>query len=297
MATADWARSAAGKFASGHRGGRDGRRQECHVGAGRGHSAGLGVFDACWKDILDCLAGGGKHFHRLLTDVARRLAAVPQRAHIDDVKHVLLAGEIFVRRDEFSSQRVIEILAEKDIVVQRASVLEWVQFIDYWNRYIDQRKLGLAARLEVRLRMLVMHRLEKRIKRIIAGSGFYRYEVSDIESVLEAGERFVDRSFGGETILVIGRFLKDILTHFHGMISIGPFACMPTRIIDSILTPEAKRIHRHATAGPDGTPSATVLPFLSIETDGSPFPQSIESRLDAFCLQVQRTRQLATHAL
>jgi hypothetical protein len=120
--------------------------------------------------------------------------------------------------------------------------------------------------------------------------------VEDIERVLEAGERFVDRSFGGETILVIGRFLKDILTDFHGLISIGPFACLPTRIIESILTPEAKRTPGHAAAEPGSSPSPANLPFLSIECDGNPFPQTIEAQLEAFCLQVRRTPQAATHA-
>ena len=31
-----------------------------------------------------------------------------------------------------------------------------------------------------------------------------------------------------------------------------------------------------------------ALPFLSIETDGSVFPQIIEARLETFCLQVER---------
>jgi hypothetical protein len=30
------------------------------------------------------------------------------------------------------------------------------------------------------------------------------------------------------------------------------------------------------------------LPFLSIETDGNPFPQILEARVEAFCLQVER---------
>jgi len=30
------------------------------------------------------------------------------------------------------------------------------------------------------------------------------------------------------------------------------------------------------------------LPFLAIETDGNPFPQVIEARLEIFCLQVKR---------
>lgn len=30
------------------------------------------------------------------------------------------------------------------------------------------------------------------------------------------------------------------------------------------------------------------LPFLAVETDGNPFPQVIEARLEVFCLQVKR---------
>ena len=247
------------------------------------------VFDAAWQDILRCLSKGGKGLYRVLGHVTRSLATIPRRADIDNVKHVLLAGEIFVRKDEFSSQRVVEALAEKEIIVQRAPILEWIQFIDYWVQHMDKRKLRFTDQLEMRLRMLIMNRIEKRIKRLLSHSGFFRYEVSDIASVLEAGEQFVDRSFGGETNLVIGRFVKDMLSDFHGLISIGPFACMPTRIIDSILTPEAKRINGHVDPR---NPTARVnLPFLSIETDGNPFPQTIEAQLEAFCLQVHRTPQ------
>ncbi|MDD4335320.1 MAG: hypothetical protein PHY77_06900, partial [Desulfotomaculaceae bacterium] len=30
------------------------------------------------------------------------------------------------------------------------------------------------------------------------------------------------------------------------------------------------------------------LPFIAVETDGNPFPQVIEARLEIFCLQVKR---------
>ncbi len=33
------------------------------------------------------------------------------------------------------------------------------------------------------------------------------------------------------------------------------------------------------------------LPFLAIETDGSPFPQLINAKLEAFCQRAQRLHQ------
>lgn len=254
------------------------------------------VYEDVWQEILECLARGGRRFYKVLGDASRQLADIPRRLELADVKRVLLAGEIFVRKDEFSSQRVIDSLAQRDIVAQRAPLLEWLQFVDYWVLHIERQKLSLADRLEMRLRILVTRRMVKRVKRILARSGLYRYEDAEIESVLEASERFVDRSFGGETNLVIGRFLKDMLHDFHGLISIGPFACMPTRIIDAILTPESKRINGFASHGGNGSPWPTTRPFLSIETDGNPFPQTIEAQLEAFCLQVLRTPRLTEHA-
>jgi hypothetical protein len=75
------------------------------------------------------------------------------------------------------------------------------------------------------------------------------------------------------------------------MISIGPFACLPTRVIESILTPESKiKDNRRLDDVPDcqRLQSLVSLPFLSIECDGNPFPQIIEAQLEAFCLQVER---------
>jgi len=247
----------------------------------------LEEFARVWNDILGCLERGSRGLDACLRRAASRLAAIPRRADIDSVKHVLLAGEIYVRKDEFSSQRVVEALAERDIVVQRAPMLEWIQYVDYWVHHVERRRLRLSDRFEMKLRDFHMRRMERRIKQTLARSGFYRCEVGDIEEILEAGETFIDKSFGGETILVVGRFLKDILTHFHGIISIGPFACLPARIIESVLTPEAKRL---GWADPDGrTRGTNNLPFLSIESDGNPFPQTIEAQLEAFCLQVRRT--------
>ncbi|MFP4681299.1 MAG: hypothetical protein ACLFQB_12560, partial [Chitinispirillaceae bacterium] len=34
-----------------------------------------------------------------------------------------------------------------------------------------------------------------------------------------------------------------------------------------------------------------TLPFLTIESDGNPFPAILESRIEAFCLQVERLHQ------
>jgi hypothetical protein len=253
--------------------------------------AALETFDAQWQRILDCFAHRRKRLYRVLDQVARRLAAIPLKRPPDEAPRVLLAGESFVRKDEFCSQALIGALARRGIVVQRSPLLEWFQYVDYWVQHIDRRKLSLTEKLELQGRILVQRRIEKRIKRLLARSGLYHYEVTEIDDVMRVGERFVNHLSGGEPVLVVGRFFKDVLRDFHGMISIGPFACLPTRVVESIITPESRtRGNDRLDALPNARllKSVAKLPFLTIEVDGNPLPQIIEAQLEAFALQVER---------
>jgi len=74
---------------------------------------------------------------------------------------------------------------------------------------------------------------------------------------------------------------------------VGPFGCMPNRMSESILNrvmnakdklatdPKNKKL-RQLLDGMDD------LPFLAIESDGSPFPQLISAKLETFCLRAER---------
>jgi hypothetical protein len=71
---------------------------------------------------------------------------------------------------------------------------------------------------------------------------------------------------------------------------------MPTRVCEEVLsaesTAETKRTLDKAVRGSASPlPVSGKLPFLSIESDGNPFPQIIEARIEAFCLQVERLFQ------
>ena len=69
---------------------------------------------------------------------------------------------------------------------------------------------------------------------------------------------------------------------------------MPTRVIEAVLSAESTMENKRAfdlDAGLKKRPHCgpiETLPFLSIESDGNPFPQIIEARIEAFCLQVER---------
>jgi len=251
----------------------------------------LAVFDRRWREIVGCFETGGQGLEKVLDQTARALARVPLKQPFAGAKKVLLAGEIFVRRDEFSSRAVVDALAARGIVVERAPLFEWLKYIDYWVRHVERSRLSLRESLQMRVRMLLMDRFETSIKRRLARSGLCRPAPIDIRSVLRAGERLVPREFGGETILVVGRFFREILESFDGLISLGPFGCLPTRVIESILVPQTRGFgngHVGALFPSDRLRHAPSLPFLSVESDGNPLPQIVLAQLEAFCLQVER---------
>jgi predicted nucleotide-binding protein (sugar kinase/HSP70/actin superfamily) len=173
-------------------------------------------------------------------------------------------------------------------------VLEWLTYCDYnVKNGIYEADFNVRENVEFKLKLHLQKRFEKKIKKILSGSGLYEYELIDMNRIMHYGKKFFDVRFTGEAILVVGCFFKDILTHVQGVISIGPFACMPTRVIEAVLSAESTIENKRAfdlDAGLNGRIAASIetLPFLSVESDGNPFPQIIEARIEAFCLQVER---------
>jgi predicted CoA-substrate-specific enzyme activase len=257
----------------------------------------LESFEFQWKRIVTYFEGRmAKGLYPLLESVAYELSKIPLKFPLTKAKKISLMGEIFVRRDYFSCNDVIERLADKEIVVKRQPVLEWLAYCDYnVINGVYQAQFNLKEYIEFKARTLVRDIFEKKIKKIMAASNLYEYETVDIEKTIEYGKKFFDVRFTGEAILVTGSFFREIIHSISGAISIGPFACMPTRVTEAVLSPEATmetKVYLDKNAEPD--PDICSLPFLSIETDGNPFPQILEARIEAFCLQVERLHETIT---
>ena len=253
------------------------------------------VFEEQWKKIRAVFSQNrGNGLYNALESVATELSAIALRYPLAQAKVVSLLGEIFVRREYFSCQDLIGRLGKRDIIAKRAHVLEWLTYCDYnVKNGIYEADFNVRENVEFKLKLHLQKRFEKKIKKILSGSGLYEYELIDMNRIMHYGKKFFDVRFTGEAILVVGCFFKDILTHVQGVISIGPFACMPTRVIEAVLSAESTIENKRAfdlDAGLNGRIAASIetLPFLSVESDGNPFPQIIEARIEAFCLQVER---------
>jgi len=160
---------------------------------------------------------------------------------------------------------------------------------------LSKQSQDRRQRLESGLQLLAQYYYEKKIKKLFAKSGLYRLEMTDISKTVEHARHLIDHRFLGETILTTGMSLREVLSHTSGVISIGPFACMPSRVAEALLT-EEMTLKGKAAASKDKAYLARykgtgALPFLAIETDGNPYPQIIEARLETFCLQSKRIHE------
>ncbi len=262
--------------------------------------AAMKIFYEEWERILSLFrTGKTAQLNKLLTEIAAKFKAIPIKYPLREAKVISLLGEIFVRRDYFAVQDLFERLEKREIIVKRAHLLEWLEYCD-WNvqNGIFEADFNLLGKFEFKARRMLQLRYEKKIKSILAKSGLYMYELTEMDKIIKYGREFFDPRLTGEAILVAGTFFKDILHTIHGTIQIGPFACMPTRVVEAVLSAEAtignkKSLDKKVLGGDHTANNISTLPFLSIESDGNPFPAILESRIEAFCLQVERLHERA----
>jgi len=254
-----------------------------------------GIFAEEWAKILLALEKGNfKALTAQLAEGAERLGFIPLRRPLHEVPVITLTGEIFVRRDALSRRYLTESLAERGFAVVCAPVSEWIYYCNYLTEQgSNHDHLSVAQRFKLKIRHLFQRHDESRIKSILAGSGLVSAEPLDVAGIIRNAVPYISQDLLGEAILTIGGTLGDVATHTCGVISIGPFGCMPNRISEAILgeimtaktklaTDPANERLRETLAG------VHDLPFLAIESDGSPFPQLISAKLETFLLRAER---------
>jgi len=133
---------------------------------------------------------------------------------------------------------------------------------------------------------------QKRIKKALAKSGFYEFNLIKVDEVMNYASPFIREELEGEAILTAGSALHEIIDNVCGVISLGPFGCMPSRVAESILNVEMNIEGKKLASKKEVThPEVEDLPFLSIETDGNLFPQIIQSKIEIFMLQAERLHE------
>jgi predicted CoA-substrate-specific enzyme activase len=262
-----------------------------------------------WERILAALRRGVtwknfRSYRRLLEEVAHDLAGLKLKMPLSEASRVMITGEIYVRLVRLTTQPIRDRLVRDGFVVVEEPATNWVRYIDHlqWaGLEPDREKLRGTAKYSHWLKMYAEGAYERSITRALAGSGLVESHVDDIGELLRVASPHVDPLFGGEAILTVGGALDQALERFAGVIVIGPFGCMPTRIASAILayalTPEEKVRLR------PGDPAMAALareiarcPILFYEADGAQLPPISESQLEVFSLVAKKVGQAMRRA-
>jgi predicted CoA-substrate-specific enzyme activase len=256
----------------------------------------LETFSRVTDRIIGSIAAD--NYNRLMKTLREEmvgLSLLRKRGSLEEATRIALVGEIFVRRDDFSRQYLVEKLARKGVVVKTAPVTEWLHYTDYCVAKGLNGPVSLRKRLALQAKKMVMRKDERLIGRLLAMSGFHDGHTIDVDHLVSRGASLLHPQLTGEAILTISSAITEVGDSAHGVISIGPFGCMPCRIAESILAyrlVEEKenfslKSGKFWAANKDNLP----LPFLAIESDGNPFPQLVETRLESLLLSANRLKE------
>ncbi|HEW91423.1 MAG TPA: hypothetical protein ENF81_02635 [Thermotogaceae bacterium] len=261
----------------------------------KNRSEAIEVIKESSEKILEGLANQSMaKIYRILQEVAEKFSKVERRFELEEVPKIILTGEIYVRNDEFSRKNLENFFEDYGIIMHVSPIQEWMYYLDYlFLRKIISPDSKFRDKLYKFAEIAMKRYVEKRVKNIFSRTGFYEPHLVDIKSIVKAAQRYFDIRVTGEAVLTIGTALYEIVREYDGVISIGPFGCMPSRIAEAIIkrgisdlkNSNDKRVREVAKIAGD-------FPVVSLESDGNPFSPIIESRLDAFVVQVRRMHEI-----
>ena len=242
------------------------------------------IFYCEWQNIIESLEKDDTNLlYKKLEKFSFELSKIKLTESFEDAKKIVLIGEIFVRHDEYSRIDLIERLSEKGFVVNTAPIGEYVYYSNHLAKLNHPEVSSKTVeKIKFSLREYFQQNVEKKVKRILAKSHLTDYELIDIKDILKNADGLIRPELEGEAILTVGSGLKESQNNVCGVVSIGPFGCMPSRVAESILNVEMSAETKAETS---------AFPFLALETDGNIFPQIIQSKIEIFMLQAERLHE------
>jgi len=252
----------------------------------RDPDAALELFRSVWQDVLAAFRAGPKELERALERAAARLGEVPRKRRLEQVKKVIVVGEIYVRRDNFSVHELSEMLICRGIYPKVTGVTEWLHYTDFVRKYNmeGQRRRegwlrtllggGLKDEAVYLVEKVWKQAVEEKIAAFLRPTGLIPHVPHNMTRIItDARDTFVDPELSSEATVSPAVGAAAMNEGYCGVAIIAPFGCLPGRLIEGVYAPWAK---------------ARGYPVLALENDGQPYPPNTISRLEVFAHNVLR---------
>jgi len=246
-------------------------------------------YDELWRRLIGVAEKDVRGVLPVLDGIAAEIARIPLKRTIDECPRVLVVGEIYVRRDDFAVDELIQHFSSSGIIGKVSGITEWIYYCDHVRRHEIQKRLGLVPwyrrpfSKEMReligwkIEAMYKHRVEHRVGAVLRKTGLLPETPHDMDRIMENAEKyFVSDELHSEISVSSGVAATAMMDGYSGVVNISPFACLIGRVIEGILTPWARERH---------------YPVMSVEIDGNLLPPGIINKLDIFMLNVLRFRR------
>ncbi|MFP4363522.1 MAG: acyl-CoA dehydratase activase [Spirochaetia bacterium] len=246
------------------------------------------TYHSQWNELVMCARDDIRNCKEVLKKISKNLEQIPLQKQLSQVPRVLIVGEIFVRRDDFAVDELIESLSKRGIVPKVSGVAEWVHYLDFVRKYDLTKRAKMVNPIlrpfskpgrelvKLWIEKKWKHHVEHKVKTWLNGCGLIPETPHDMDAIMANTENhFLSHELNSEIAVSSGVAATAMEYGYSGVINIAPFACLIGRVIEGIYTPWAR---------------GRKYPVISIEVDGNLLPANLKSKLDIFMLNVLRFR-------
>jgi len=246
-------------------------------------------YDKLWRRMISVAEQDITNVLPVLKEISGNIANIPLKGKMEKYPKVLIVGEIYVRRDDFAVDELIQHLSKRGIIAKVSSVAEWVYYCDFIRQYELKKKLRLIPwyrraltkefmdLIECNIEHAYKYNVEKNIRETLASTGLIPDSPHNMQEIMKNTEKyFVSQELYSEISISSGVAATAMMDGYSGIVNISPFSCLIGRVIEGVLTPWARE---------------RKYPIISIEIDGNILPPNILNKLEIFMLNVLRFRE------
>ena len=246
----------------------------------------MATYDELWHKMIGIAEQDITKVLPVLKDISKDISRVPLKKDMEECPKVLIVGEIYVRRDDFAIDELIQHFSKRGIIGKVSSIAEWVFYCDFVRHYELKKRLSLLPwyrRLFAKEFMDLInwniehaykHNVEKNVREILASTGLVPDSPHNMQEIMKNTEKhFVSQELYSEISISSGVAATAMMDGYSGIVNISPFACLIGRVIEGLFTPWARE---------------RKYPVISIEIDGNLLPPNVLSKLEIFMLNVMR---------
>ncbi|HON57976.1 MAG TPA: acyl-CoA dehydratase activase [Smithella sp.] len=249
----------------------------------------LEIYNKLWHKMIKQAEKDITKLLPRLDEIAREIAKIPLKKTLDSCPKILIIGEIYVRRDDFAVDQLIELFSKNGIMAKVSNVTEWVYYCDFTRRLELNKRLKLmpwyrqpfshefSEMIQWKIEHAYKKGVEKKIRKTLSISGLLPKVPHNMDEIMANTEKhFVSHELYSEISISSGVAATAMMDGYAGIVNISPFACLIGRVIEGVLTPWARE---------------RKYPVISIEIDGNLLPPGIVNKLEIFMLNVLRFQQ------